>query len=121
VVSWGDDYTGETIPDPGTWPDLAAPALYWTPVISPSGMAVYQGDAFPAWRGSLLLGGLTGQWLIRVTVDPNAHAKQVDRWDMGTRIRNVAIGNDGTAWLLEDADRGHPGGAAAAGHAGRPG
>lgn len=58
------------------------------------------------WRDSFLIGGLTRQSLIRVTVDQAGHAQQVDRWNMGARICNVVVADDGTVWMLEDEDRG---------------
>src|SRR5215212_4993531 len=61
LVSWGQHYNGDNIPDPPTRPDLAQPIYYWNPVISPSGMTFYTGNAFPTWRGNLLIGGLSAQ------------------------------------------------------------
>src|SRR3546814_1763874 len=61
LVSWGRHYSGEDIPDPPTRPDLAPSIYHWTPVISPSGMAFYTGEVFPAWRGNLLIGGLRSE------------------------------------------------------------
>ena len=68
VVSYGRAYTGEaTVGTGGTGPELSEPCapgmeqplLYWYPVISPGGMALYTGDAFPAWKGSLFIGGMS--------------------------------------------------------------
>src|SRR3954453_9666878 len=58
LVSWGDHYDGRKIPKPPTRPDLADAVHHWTPSISFSGVAFYMGDAFPHWRGNLLLAGL---------------------------------------------------------------
>jgi len=43
--------------------------------------------------------------LIRVEIGPDT-AREVDRWDVGNRIRDVATDADGTVYLLEDGDGG---------------
>ncbi|HYI91820.1 MAG TPA: PQQ-dependent sugar dehydrogenase, partial [Beijerinckiaceae bacterium] len=69
LVRWGRHYDGRDIPDPPTRPDLAGSVHEWTPVIGPSGMAFYTGEAFPAWRGDVLIGGLVSQGLVRVSLE----------------------------------------------------
>jgi glucose/arabinose dehydrogenase len=101
-VSNGDNYSGLPIPRHATRPEFAAPAVYWTPVIAPAGLAFYEGDLFPRWRGSALIGGLAVQSLVRLTFDSRGRPDEADRWDMGARIRDVAVAADGAVWLLED-------------------
>ncbi len=69
VVSWGKHYDGTRIPAPPTHPEFADAIAHWTPVISPSGIAFYTGDAIPAWKGNLLIGGLSSEALVRLTLD----------------------------------------------------
>ncbi|MEG6551288.1 PQQ-dependent sugar dehydrogenase [Desulfocurvibacter africanus] len=101
VVSAGKHYDGRTIPDPSTHPEFKAAALTWTPVISPSGMAFYQGGMFPAWKGSAIIGGLTHEELVRVTFD-GTRPREEDRLSMPGRIRDVAIASDGSIYALMD-------------------
>ena len=101
VVSNGDHYDGREIPDHDTRPEFDEPAVWWTPVISPGGMITYSGDEFPAWRGNLLIAGLSSQALVRVEID-GENASEAERYGMGARIRAVAQGPDGAVWLLED-------------------
>lgn len=108
IVSNGDHYDGREIPDHDTRPEFNGPEITWTPVISPAGLIQYTGKMFPAWRGSFLLGGLSGQALVRVETRGDT-ARVVDRWDMGQRIREVAQGPDGGVYLIED-ERGGSGG-----------
>ncbi len=103
IVSDGDHYDGRDIPDHSTRPEFNAPKIVWTPVISPAGLIHYTGAMFPQWRGSYLLGGLSGQVLVRVVTDGN-RARVADRWDMGARIREVEQAPDGSVYLLEDED-----------------
>ena len=107
-VSNGSHYDGRDIPDHRAGDGYEAPKLWWNPVISPAGMAYYSGDLFPQWKGSLFIGGLSSQALIRVKLDGD-NASKADRWDMGARIREVEQGPDGALWLLEDGGRGSEG------------
>jgi len=101
IVSDGDHYDGRPIPDHATRPEFNAPEIVWTPVISPSSMIFYTGNAFPQWRGHALIGALSGKGLVRVAVQGNG-AREVERYDLGARIREVEQGPDGAIYLLED-------------------
>ncbi|HEX8625947.1 MAG TPA: PQQ-dependent sugar dehydrogenase [Allosphingosinicella sp.] len=105
IVSDGDHYDGRDIPDHSTRPEFEAPKVTWTPVISPGNMIFYSGSAFPAWRGDILVAGLSSKALIRVDVDGTG-AREAERWDMGKRIREVEQGPGGSVYLLEDGEKG---------------
>lgn len=109
IVSNGDHYDGRPIPDHPTRPEFPAPVITWNPVISPAGFVIYDGALFPAWRGSGFIGGLSSKALVRVAFDGDT-AREAERFDMGTRIREVEQGPDGAIWLLEDGMRGAQGG-----------
>lgn len=109
IVSNGDNYSGVPIPDHPSRPDLAAPALWWNPSISPGGMAYYSGTLFPQFRGSLLIAALSAQGLVRVALE-GAKATPAAQWDMGMRVRDVKQARDGAIWLLQDDWRGSGGG-----------
>jgi glucose/arabinose dehydrogenase len=104
-VSWGSHYDGRAIPDPPTQPQFTDAVIHWTPVISPSGMAFYTGDMFPAWQGNMLIGGLSSQAVIIVEVN-GTNASEIDRIDMKARIRDVEQAPDGSIYLLTDAGNG---------------
>jgi glucose/arabinose dehydrogenase len=101
IVSNGDHYDGREIPDHDTRPEFEAPKVFWVPAISPGGLMFYDGDLFPAWRGSAFLGGLSSMALIRVEFDGES-AAEAERFDMGERIREVEQGPDDAIWILED-------------------
>jgi glucose/arabinose dehydrogenase len=105
VVSWGRNYTGTDIPDPPTHPEFEDAIYRWTPVISPSGMSFYTGEAIPAWRGNLLIGGLSSEAIIRLTLDGENVAAE-ERIPMGERIRDVIEAPDGSVYALTDARAG---------------
>src|SRR4029077_18739353 len=50
-------------------PGMEQPIKTWVPSIAPSGMTFYGGDLFPAWKGSLFVGALAGQMLVRLSLD----------------------------------------------------
>ncbi|SEI82244.1 Glucose/arabinose dehydrogenase, beta-propeller fold [Sphingobium sp. AP50] len=100
-VSNGSHYDGRDIPDHKAGDGYEAPKVWWNPSISPGGLFYYSGDLFPQWKGSLFIGGLSSQSLIRVKLDGDK-AEKADQWDMGARIREVEQGPDGAIWLLED-------------------
>ncbi len=105
IVSEGDHYSGEEIPDHDTRPEFMAPKVAWTPTIAPSNLIFYSGDMFPELKGSALIAGLASRAIIQVAIDGD-NAKEVNRFDMGKRIREVEQGPDGAIWVLEDRDGG---------------
>lgn len=107
-VSNGDHYGGKDIPDHKPGDGFEAPKVFWNPVISPSGMMYYSGNLFPEWKGSMFIGGLSSQALVRVIVNGET-ATKADQFDMGARIREVEQAPDGSVWVLEDGDGGSQG------------
>ncbi|MEE4361385.1 MAG: PQQ-dependent sugar dehydrogenase [Pseudomonadales bacterium] len=101
VVSNGDHYDGREIPDHETRPEFLAPAVWWTPVISPGDLMIYRGSLFPDWRGDAFAAGLSSRALVRIELDGD-DAREIERYAMGARIRSVVEGPDGAIWLLED-------------------
>jgi len=105
LVSNGDNYNSSHIPDHPSRKELTEPVRTWTPVISPSGAVFYSGTLFPAWRGSLLVGGLSSKALIRLALDGERVAVE-ERIDMKRRIRDVLQANDGAILLIVDDRKG---------------
>jgi glucose/arabinose dehydrogenase len=105
LVSWGKHYDGKEIPDPPTRPEFTDAIQHWTPVISPSGMSFYTGDAIPGWKGNLLIAGLSAQGIVRLTLDGEKVTDE-ERIPLKSRIRNVVQGPDGAVYALTDAGNG---------------
>lgn len=105
TVSNGDHYDGRDIPDHPTRPEFHAPAVSWTPVISPGSFIIYSGRRFADWSGDGLIAGLSSKALVRVEFD-GTRAREAARYAMGERIREVEQGPDGSIWLLEDGSGG---------------
>jgi glucose/arabinose dehydrogenase len=102
LVSYGVNYNNTPIPSPDTRPDLTKPVIYWVPVIAPGNLTFYKGTMFPQWQGSALVGGMQTETLNRITFDGKGGATSAERWSVGFRVRDVAIGPDGAVWLIED-------------------
>ncbi len=101
VVSDGDHYDGKPIPRHSTRPEFHAPAISWNPVIAPGDFAFYSGKLWPQWKGDAVIGGMKPTVLVRVAIDGDK-AREVARYPMDKRIREVVEGPDGALWLLED-------------------
>lgn len=101
LVSQGNHYDGQPIPDHSTRPEFNPPKAFWVPVISPAGLAVYKGDLFPQWKGHALISGLGSLGLVRVEISGES-AREAERYSFGRRIRGVRESADGTVWVIED-------------------
>jgi glucose/arabinose dehydrogenase len=103
VITYGVDYTGFRIGEGTAKPGMEQPVYYWDPVIAPSGMTFYTGDAFPDWKESILIGSLNPGLLVRLTLE-NGQVANEERYlaDLGERIRDVRQGPDGLLYLATD-------------------
>jgi aldose sugar dehydrogenase len=82
---------------------MEQPTYFWDPVIAPSGLQYYTGNAFPAWRGSLFVGGLGGKKLVRLALDGTRVVGE--EWllaDRNQRVRDVKQGPDGLLYVVTD-------------------
>ena len=107
VITYGRNYgIGTRIGGTHT-KGMAQPLHQWTPSIAPSGMAFYDGDRFPGWRGNLLVGALKFRLLARLELDGERVVRE-ERMLKGVigRIRDVRVGPDGYVYLLSDESNG---------------
>lgn len=104
IVSNGNHYSGQNIPNHSDKPEFEAPKAYWVPTIAPSGLIIYKGKRFPKWSGDALIGGLASKALIHVSLDEDV-ASETERFEWGARIREVEQGLDGSVFVLEDGGR----------------
>lgn len=103
LVTHGVDYDGSRIGEGTTRDGVTPPVRVWVPSIAPSGMTFYDGDAFPAWQGSLFLGSLKDRMLVRLELEEESVTAE-ERLLQGVlgRIRDVRQGPDGLLYLLTD-------------------
>jgi glucose/arabinose dehydrogenase len=103
IVSEGSHYNDAAIPKHSDKPEFTPPVISWNPSISPSGLVFYQGERFPGLKGKALLGGLSSEAVIVLSLDGDKviHDEIIN---MGRRIRGVAEAPDGSLLLLGDED-----------------
>ena len=104
TITYGVNYvTGTRIGEGQVKAGLEQPIHVWVPSIAPSGLAFYEGETFPQWQGSLFLGALRGQTLVRLRLQGNrvVGEERLLTQQVG-RIRDVRVGADGLVYLLTD-------------------
>jgi len=108
VITYGVEYViGTPIGEGTSKPGMAQPLWKWVPSIAPSGMAFYEGNAFPKWRGNLFVGALKDSMLVRLELNGEKVVRE-ERMLKGKvgRVRDVRTGPDGFLYLLTDAPDG---------------
>ena len=108
TIAYGIEYRGGPITGGLTAKDgMEQPIYYWDPIIGPSGMAFYTGNLFPAWKGSLFIGGHGSRDLVRVTLEgERVVGEERLLADLKAAIRDVRQGPDGALYLLTDGAQG---------------
>jgi aldose sugar dehydrogenase len=109
VVGHGVQYGGSVIHPSTSRPGMEDPVHHWTPSIATSGKLLYTGDVFPAWKGSMFVGGLAGEVLARVVIrDGEVVEEESLLKNKVGRIRDVRQGPDGFIYLAIDDPNGQP-------------
>lgn len=109
LVTFGRNYgSGTVIGEEGPKAGFEQPLAHWVPVsVAPSGLAFITSDRYPGWKGSLMMGTLRAQTLIRLTLDgrrvTGTHKLLVE---LGQRIRDVRQGPDGWLYIVTDGAEG---------------
>jgi aldose sugar dehydrogenase len=103
-VSFGVDYsTREPIGIGTEAPGVTPPLFYWEESMAPSGLAYYDGHAFPGWRGDLFGGSLAREQLHRLVIDGRSVVREeILLSETIGRIRDVRQGPDGYLYLATD-------------------
>ena len=109
VIGYGVNYGSGTTIHEGTLKEgMESPKHFWVPSIATSGLMIYTGDKFPAWRGNIFVGGLGGEQLSRLTVDGQTVLNEETLFQRMGRIRDVRQGPDGYIYLAIEDQRGEP-------------
>ncbi len=108
VISYGRHYSGGKIGEGTAKPGMAQPIYYWDPSIAPSGLAFYEGDLFPGWKGDAFVGALKFQLVARLDLDAEGRVIREERLFAGAfgRVRDVRAGPDGALWFATDENPG---------------
>lgn len=120
VITYGKDYSGAKIGEGTAKEGMEQPVHYWDPSIAPSGLLIYTGSAFPAWKGSFIISAMAGQGLTRLQVTANGTGEAGDGTPAASyrvieermkdgierQIRDVRQGPDGFIYLLTNESQG---------------
>jgi glucose/arabinose dehydrogenase len=109
VVTYGRNYgSGTRIGEEGPKPGIEMPVRHWVPTsVAPSGLAFITSSRYPGWEGSLVMGTLREQALIRFTLDGRkVAAEQSLLPGFNQRIRDVRQGPDGWLYIVTDSGDG---------------
>lgn len=105
-VTYGIEYSGGPVGEGVTSLEgTEQPIYYWDPVIAPSGMAYYDAEAIPEWKGSFLIGGLVSQGLVILHMDGDRVSHE-ERLPLDARIRDVKVAPDGSIYAVTEQRRG---------------
>ena len=83
---------------------MEQPLYYWDPVIAPGGLAYYNADLFPKWKGNIFAAGLNSDYVARLTMDGEKvkGEERIKFSDKKERYRDINVGPDGALYLLTD-------------------
>jgi glucose/arabinose dehydrogenase len=108
--TYGVEYGGSPLPMTPVGPGTEPPVMIWMPAIAPAGIALYDGDRIPGWKGNLFIasarrGEIDGTGaLIRVVFnDKLQEIRQESLLDgLRQRFKDVRQGPDGLLYALTD-------------------
>jgi len=101
AITFGLDYSGAVISPYSEREGMAQPEYYWVPSIAPSGLAIYEADLFPEWKGDLFVGALVDREVRRLDMSGGrVIAEEALFSEIAARVRDVRAGPDGALYIL---------------------
>lgn len=104
TIGYGLEYSGQKVGEGITQKEgMEQPVYYWDPVLSPSGMTFYNGDAIPEWKNNLFICGLNSKHIARIVIRDNKVVGE-ERLLSGEnqRFRDITQGKDGALYAVTD-------------------
>jgi len=103
VIGYGVNYgSGLAIHEGTRRDDIESPTHFWVPSIATSGLMIYTGDLFPAWKGNIFAGGLAGQQMARLTMDGQRVVQEETLLQGLGRVRDIRQSPDGYIYVAID-------------------
>ncbi len=99
LITYGINYSGTPITDKTEMEGMEQPIHYWDPSIAPSGMTFVTSDKYPTWKGNLLVGSLSFQYLERLGIEGDKVVYREKLMEDIGRVRNVRQGPDGYIYV----------------------
>jgi aldose sugar dehydrogenase len=104
-ITGGVDYSGAPIGVGTEHEGMESPVHIFDETIAPSGLVFYDGNRFDEWQGDMLIGGLVAEAIVRVRVE-NERVVEEEHIEVGRRVRDVQVAEDGALWLVTDHEDG---------------
>ena len=103
-ITYGVNYDGTPITDRTEKEGMRSAIHHWTPSIAPCGMAFVTGDRYPGWKGDIMIGSLSLQYLHRTVINAQNHTvtKEEELLNGIGRVREVRMGPDGYLYFTEE-------------------
>lgn len=107
TIGYGIEYNGQKVGEGITQQQgMEQPVYYWDPVLSPSGMTFYSGDAIPEWKNNLFIAGLNSNHIARIVLNNNKVVGEERLLaNEGQRFRDITQGKDGALYAVTDGGR----------------
>lgn len=107
AVTKGINYSGAYVTPLKSASGVEEPLTFWVPSIAPSGLAIYDGAAFPQWQGDLFVGALVDEEVRQVQIEDGKAVSETPVFtEIAARIRDIRVGPDGYLYILTDSDSG---------------
>jgi len=106
-ITYGIEYGGGRISGGKTQEQgMEQPVYYWDPVVSPSGMTFYSGNAIPEWKNNLFIACLSGSHIARLVIVNNKVVGEERLLSKeGQRFRDITQGRDGALYAISEGGR----------------
>lgn len=108
VITYGIEYSGKEIGTPPIQQQegMEQPVYYWDPVLSPSGITFYTGDAIPEWKNNLFIAGLSSTHIARLILENNKVVGEERLLSKeGERFRDIVQGNNQDLYTITDSGK----------------
>lgn len=107
IITYGIEYSGDKIGDAIQQKEgMEQPVYYWDPVISPSGITFYSGNAIPEWQNNLFIAALSGLHVARIVIEDNKVVGEERLLvEEAQRFRDITEGEDGALYAVTDQGR----------------
>jgi glucose/arabinose dehydrogenase len=104
VITYGIEYSGDKVGQGIQQKSgMQQPVYYWNPSVSPSGIAFYNSDRIPEWKGDLFVACLSGSHVVRLRIKHNRVTGE--EWlleHLGERFRALTQGKNGALYIVTD-------------------
>jgi glucose/arabinose dehydrogenase len=102
VVSYGINYDGTVLTPHSRAEGVQQPIYYWRPSIGVAGLAFYEADEFPLWKGRLLVGSLNRRELRLLNIEDNRVMHEEVILEAEGRPYEPVVGPDGAIYVVTD-------------------